>query len=455
MRSRVCKSDSRFEAGAFRLIVGLALFAPPAAGGAIQETAPSERVLSLSDLEQMALETNPTLAQARALILTAEGRKLQAGLYPNPIMGYLGEELGFRSLENTSEHLFFLEQSIVTAGKLRKSRDIFAREQTQAELEAEAQRLRVLNSVRLMYYETLGAQRLVDLRRELAAIAREAVTISEQLFNVGQADRPDVLEANIESQQAQIELTQAENQLRESLSLLAVMIGDPALEPMRLVDEMSEEIPRLDREELIAGLLRESPEIGRAQAGIEKAEAALERAKAEPIPNVVLRGGFGWNLERLDVLDQRVGPEAFIEIGIEVPLFDRNQGNIAAARAQVDRSQEETRRLELALRSQLATVFAGYTNALETVERYRDPILSEAEQAYRMYLEKFQQMGAAYPQVIIAQRTLFQVRARYTEALVDAWQHVVQLRGLLLAGGLTPPEEIGDELVTTVDIDER
>ena len=75
------------------------------------ETTYQERpgpTLRLQDLERMALENNPTIAQAEAAIRAAEGRKIQAGLYPNPIFGYIGEELSFRAPSRTSEHLLLL-----------------------------------------------------------------------------------------------------------------------------------------------------------------------------------------------------------------------------------------------------------------------------------------------------------------------------------------------------------
>src|SRR5262245_15201417 len=53
--------------------------------------------LRLEDLERMALQNNPTAAQAEAAVRAAEGRRVQAGLMPNPIIGYAGEELSPRA----------------------------------------------------------------------------------------------------------------------------------------------------------------------------------------------------------------------------------------------------------------------------------------------------------------------------------------------------------------------
>ncbi|HEX9000090.1 MAG TPA: TolC family protein, partial [Blastocatellia bacterium] len=107
-------------------------------------------MLRLEELERMAMEANPTLQQAEAAIRAAEGRRVQAGLLPNPIIGYTGEEFAFRAFSDKSEHLGFIEQTIPLGGKLSKSRRIFAQEKVQSEQEAAAQKQRILNGVRVL-----------------------------------------------------------------------------------------------------------------------------------------------------------------------------------------------------------------------------------------------------------------------------------------------------------------
>jgi cobalt-zinc-cadmium efflux system outer membrane protein len=393
--------------------------------------------LTLGELEQMALAKNPTLPLADAALRSAAGRALQAGFYPNPIMGYLGEELSLRAPSKTSEHLFFMEQAIVTAGKLKHSRSVSAQEQKETEADAEAQKHRVLNAVRMLYYEALGAQQMLELRTLLAEIARGADTTSQQLFNVGAADRPDVLEAQIELDQSEIELIEAENDLGRAWLMLAAVVGEPTLKRPQLQGDLEGKWPVFERDALLADLLQASPELKRAQAGVERARAMLQRAKAEPVPDILLRGGIGYNNEFSEFLGE-VGPEAFIEVGFRVPLFDRNQGNIASAQAEIDRAGHEVRRLELELRTRMAMAYDQYSDAFALAERYQTKVLPRAQEAYELYLGRFREMGAAYPQVLIAQRTLFQVRADYVESLVDLWQNAVLIRGMLLAGGLEP-----------------
>jgi len=420
------------------------IVAPVSKRSAIASPSQTEPTLRLEDLERMALQNNPTIGQAEAAVRAAEGRRVQAGLMPNPIIGYLGEELSARAFDQKSEHYVFAEQEVPLGGKLKKSRDVFARERAQAQAEAAAQKQRVLNAARALYYEALGAQRLVEVRAELAKLAGEAVEVTGELFNTGAADRPDALAIQVEARRAGLDLIMAENERDQVWRQIGAVVGDPFLKPARLAGDLEQGLPALEQDQLLAALLSVSPEVKRAQAGIERARASLARAKAEPTPNLFLRGGMGYSAELLETFPpqppgRKSGPEAFAEVGLRIPLFNRNQGAIAEASAELDFAEREARRVELMLRARTASAFRAYQNALSVATEYREQIVPRARRAYELYLASFRQMAAAYPQALIAQRTFFQTQAEYVRALVDVWRNAIQLQGFMLTGALDAP----------------
>jgi cobalt-zinc-cadmium efflux system outer membrane protein len=394
----------------------------------------SGKALRLEDLEHMALENNPTLHQAAADIRATEGRKLQAGLYPNPRLGYDGEEISTRDPSEKAFHSFFVEQRIVTAGKLTHSQNIFVQEQHEAQAKQEAQRGRVLNDVHLAYYQTLGAQRIVELYQELARIAQEAVDISAELYNVGQADRPDVLEAEVVAQKAILDLAVAKRQLELQWQRLANIVGKPDLPQSPLAGSLEASFPEFDQKAIIERLLRESPQIKIIQARVERAEAALRRARVERYPDITVRAGYTYGREHGE-------KESLFKAGISIPLpiFDRNQGNIESALSERNRAKEEKRRIELVLRDGMALTFNEYKTSRQSVEQYQQVILPRAQTAYELYLKRFKQMAAAYPQVLIAQRNLFQAQVECVRNQVNLWLSATMIEGLLLTGGLDAP----------------
>jgi len=187
-----------------------------------------------------------------------------------------------------------------------------------------------------------------------------------------------------------------------------------------------------------------------ARARLERTRLALDRARADRIPNLFVRGGLGYNFERFTGNGNsngggNVGVEAFFELGVPLPIFDRNQGGIATAEANVTLAEKEQQRLELDLGTRLAEAVRNYRDAYRTAERYPREVILRAQQGYDMFLERFRQMAASYPQVLIAQRALGQARVEYVRALIDVWQSATILRGQLLTGGLAAPERVPGE----------
>ncbi|HSA93738.1 MAG TPA: TolC family protein [Terriglobales bacterium] len=405
-----------------------------------EETGPA---LMLEELERMALAGNPTLRQASAEVRVAAGRAKQAGLYPNPTVGYLGEEIrGGRS--RGGQQGFFIEQPIVLGGKLKRNRQVFEQERVQAEAESDEQRLRVMNAVRMLYFHSLAAQEAVTVRRKLARLAAEAVEVSQQLYNVGQADQPDVLQAEIEAQRAELMLIETENRRQHAWTALAAVVGNPQLPLTRLAGRLEENLPEIAPEQYIEDLVRNSPAVRIAEAGVKRAELAVGRARSEAVPDLVLRGGLQQNRELLEATGRPVGLQGFAEIGVQLKLFDRNQGGVESARAELERAQAEARRVELVLRERSAGLLRSYRDASAMVERYRAQMIPRAQRAYELYLAKYQEVAAAYPQVLISQRTLFQLQTDYIEALEALQTSSIALRGYLLTDGLEAPARAGE-----------
>ena len=408
-----------------------------------RDVLPGGPAMKLEDLEAIALQHNPTLAQAEAAVRAAEGRQRQAGLFPNPVAGYFVDEFAFRSPGETAEHGAFIEQTIPLGGKLSKARNVFARERDQATINAEAQRLRITNSIRVLYYETLGAQRLVQLRADLSQLAQETVATTKELYNVGQADRSDQLQSEIEAERAEVDFLNAQNDWLGAWRTLAAMVGDPSLPPATLTGNPEDDLTPLNETQLLEALLQQSPDVRVARTSVERARAALARARAERVPDLFVRGGLGYSYDRFEappfsLVGQRKGLEGQLQVGVNVPLFNRNQGGIATAEAEVAIAERDLDRVQLLLRTRFAAGFREYRNAQQVVERYRTQILPRAREAYELQQQNFRAMAVAYPQVLTAQRTLFQVEVEYAKALVQFRAQAVGLRGFLLQDGLEP-----------------
>ena len=398
---------------------------------AVPAAAPS--ALGLEELEQLALKHNPTLAQAAAFIDAAKGRALQAGLPLNPTVGTIGENIGTdrRAGEWT---WFYLQQEIVTGGKLRLSRLKYEQEAYAAEVQANGQRLRVANAISEGYFEVLAAQRSVENHKRLKANAEEGLKTTEQLVNVGQANEPDLLQAKVEVQRAAVALKNAETRLRRDWERLTAVVGVPTLPLQPLAGAIDQPAPALGKDEQLARLLEESPEILMARIEVKRDQIQLQREKREPIPNVTVRGGTGYNYETRNNTAQ-------VGVSIRLPLFDRNQGTVRQAQADLTRAAAEVERVELDLRRRFADAYSRYETAQAEVETWQKDTIPTAEKAYELYLKSYKERRSAWPQVLVAQRTVYQLSEDYTRSLMELRRAEVAVRGLLLTGGLTAPRD--------------
>jgi cobalt-zinc-cadmium efflux system outer membrane protein len=393
--------------------------------------------LALQQFEDWAQSTNPTLKQAAALQQRSEQQARQAALPPNPTVGYSGEHIRGGSYGG-GEQGAFVQQTVVLGGKLGLRRDVYRQQAAADKIGIEEQTYRVRADVQRAFYRALAAQAAVHVRQQLLQIAEDGVETTHHLANLGQADAPDVLQAEVETEQAKIDFVDVQREYLQRFRVLAVLCGQADLPISKLNGDL-EQVPDLNADEAVAKVLASSPEAHRAQQGVAVAEANRTSAKREPVPDLKVQAGM-WNSgDQLDGTNKRAGWMGFAQVGVELPLWNRNQGNTAAAEADISRARAEVTRTQLALKQQAEPLAQSYLTARFEAERYRTQLLPRAQRAYELYNMKYQQMAAAYPQVLTSQRTLFQLQMAYLHALENEWVSAVGLQNYTLQGGLNAP----------------
>jgi cobalt-zinc-cadmium efflux system outer membrane protein len=400
--------------------------------------------------EGLAIERNPTMHQARAAVEAACGRQLQSQLYPNPTIGYVGSEIGNEG--RAGQQGFTLSQEIVRGNKLRLASTAAAFEREQIETHLEIQFWRLRNTVRSLYFETLVSQETTRLMDELQSIAQKAEEIARQRERAGEGTLADVLQTQIELEQVRLQAASALNNQLAIWKRLAAVVGQPNLPLEQLHGSLEFDPPDREESGTLAGIVSSSPEIQMAKTGVLKAEAALARARAEPVPNVTLEAGTQYDYASRDTI---VG----LGLALPIPLNDRNQGNVIAAASELRRARHEIDRVHLAIADRYATAFGQYRNALQYVNRYgvrlaesevteilaskgeerqraldaHPQIVPRAQLALALATEGWQRGEFNYLQVLTAQRSLTQVRLGYVRALGELRQSLVALDGYLLS----------------------
>jgi len=387
---------------------------------AAESNAPA--TLNLDSLVRMSLDQNPRLQQAALEVEAAHGAAIQAGLCPNPMLSFSGEEIG----RNGGIHTIpFVSQEIVTAGKLRLSRAAALKQVDQKNLELLYQRFNLIGDVRAGYYEVLAIQQRIQVLDQLLELAQQSYKNAQALQRGKQVAELDVLPFQIELERLRADREVADRELIAAWRRLTAIVGAPRLPQAHLTGSLEIGLPDYDLERASVLLGELHPAIQAAQAGIARAELTLRRAEVEPHPNITIGGGFSKNFNDRE-------NQATYQVSIPLPLFDRNQGNIIKARAEVGQAFQEVQRVGNDLSKQLAEAYGRYAAARQRAERYQSTILPNATRSYELSLKAFQGGQFEYLRAIQSQQSLAQARLVYIQALGDAWRAAGEISGLLL-----------------------
>jgi cobalt-zinc-cadmium efflux system outer membrane protein len=341
-----------------------------------------------------------------------EAEALQAGLRPNPELGLEVEDFGgsgeLRGFDGAETKLLLL-QRIETASKRPKRRRAAELDAAVAGWEYEEARLAVFAEVVEAFAEVLAAQERVELTAELVRVSESSVEAVGRLVSAGATSPIERTRAEVEAAAARVDLAVGRRSLESARARLAATWGGLGARFERAEGDLGAvaEPPELD---LVRGWLARNPELARWNQEIERREAVVELERARRIPDVTVGAGP----RRLSEVDET----AFAaELSLPIPLFDRNQGALAAARSDLRKAVHERRAAEAHLAAALESAYQELAARHEEVRELREEILPDAEEAFEGVRGGYLRGLFRNVDVLDAQRRLFELRLREIEAL--------------------------------------
>jgi cobalt-zinc-cadmium efflux system outer membrane protein len=428
-------------------LLAATLFAAPARGqGAAQQpTAASPYVdaragVGLDEAIARALDREPSIRAARTDIDVARGLRQQAGLRPNPTLSFERREEPAGTDSLTSAGLEWPLDLFRRRGRINTAE----RELAASEF-AVADRERLLAAdVRLQYGVAAVAARDVQVADDLLATARRQLDLVRARVDAG--GTPPL----------ERDLLEVELRRLEALRLLAAGRADSAMVVLKQLLGMSPEEPLLLREtidSLVAGnastaavptgsaTIAPRPDVLEAGARVTLADARIDQARREGRVDISLFGTYmrmdaGFPQQGISpagVLERVRGRFNYVAGGamVTVPLFNRNQGQVAAAEAQ--RSGAEARReaAALAARAEVAAAQAREVQARRAVNLYAVGIRGLARQNLDVVRQTFDLGRATVFDVLAEQRRYLDIEQAYTTALREAWEARAALKRAL------------------------
>ncbi|MEI8021588.1 MAG: TolC family protein [Schlesneria sp.] len=374
---------------------------------------------SLESAIDLAQSVSPNLAKAAADVEAARGKAVQAGLYPNPIaQGGATQAAG-----NESQYYFGLSQEIVTKHKLKLNQAAATRETYQAELMFVRTRFELLTAVRQTFFATLAAQRKVEVLTRLVEIARKSAEAAEQLLAAGETSRADLLLFEIELEKSEVALQNTESQLAATRKQLAAAIGIRNMKIEHLTGSL-----KVSPADSIAQLLNDAyvpynADIQIAEQEIERSRLVLRRAQVEPFPNVTVYGGYQYQVVPIHDM-------GLFSASIPVPVWNRNQGNIASAHAQITKATANVSQVQNQIAGRMAELIGRYQIADQQVKRFEERIIPKAREGVTITQAAFAQGTLDSFRLLQSQRGLIDSNLGYITALEMRWLAAAELAGL-------------------------
>jgi len=371
-------------------------------------------IITLQDALALALMHNPELKAFSWEVRASEAGRLQASLLPNPELeveveevGGTGERRGFDGAESTLQ----LSQLIELKGKRRKRTRVASLEKELAEWDYEAKRLDVLTETAKSFVGVLAAQERLKLDEELFRLSEQVLATVSQRVEAGKDSPVEKTKAEIALASVEIEWEKAGQNLESARKQLAATWAgkSAAFEKVAGKLDVVSAIPTASE---LAGLIAQNPDISRWAMEIEQRRAALELEKAKVAPDLTLNGG----VRRFNETDDTA---LVVGVSIPLPVFNRNQGGILEAKHRLAKAGEERRAAEASIHTALAEAYQALSNAFTEATNLKNKVLDGAQSVFEASKTGYSQGKLNYLNVLDAQRTLFEAKVQYIEAITS------------------------------------
>jgi cobalt-zinc-cadmium efflux system outer membrane protein len=388
--------------------------------------------LSLQEAIDKALESRASLKAEAERVSIAQGNEKQTKLIANPVFQFENQNLrpGQTYTRDVDTYAFFT-QPLDVLGKRKQRIAVAADEVSRTEAGYELIKRQIMQSVKLAYWAARGAQEKRDLLKATVENFQKIIDYESAQLSVGAISEQDLLRVQLEGERLKIAAKLAEIEASRARVQLLKGMGQTDFSDVLLTEPLDAS-PSATEPIDIAQVLSQRIEIKVASAAVEEAQSKsrLQDVSARPDLNLI----YGY--KRTQLVDATSGVNtATAGLQITLPITDRNQGNRAAASAEV-RAQQQL------LAAAEADVRADYSGALqeyqlrrsEVVETLR-PLLEHARTISEIAQAAYARGGTDLLRLLDAQRAQLDAEVAYVDGMTEYQQSISNLRA---AEGVTP-----------------
>ena len=409
---------------------------------------PAGGVSALESLHELARQNHPGLKAAVANVEVARGLMIQAGLPPNPSVGYQADTV--RTINTPGYHGAYLQQTVITAQKLGLAAEAAAVDYANAMVEQRKTWITVMTEIRRAYFDVLAARQRMVLASAFFDLTHRAYEAQIQLVTAGEAAPYEPLQLRVILTQARASVIKSQQESIAAWRRLGAAVGCPDLQATPIDGRIDCSVPAIQYEEALARMNAVHTDLEMAENAVRKQQTLVELADRQVIPDV----NVGFVLQR-DYTFEPGTTTYNLMLGGDLPVLNRNQGNRIARRAEAVRASQQVQNTRNTLTAALANAFGKYEANRQLAESFQSEALRDQVRAYRGVYQRYlaDPASVSFNDVIVAQQTVAQVLNQYLDILQSQWQSLVDIGELLQVDDLM---ELGplSQVATVPDVTE-
>jgi len=389
--------------------------------------APSTLV-TIDQAIELAKKNNPTLQANRTLISQNKEQEVTANLRPNPVLSWDAQYLPLFSpdlwssnyIDNTAQFDmgvgYLFERGRKRQHRLQAARDLTAVTGAQV---ADAERTTV-ESAAQQFISALLAKANLEFAIQLLDSYQHSVNISQEQYNAGGLSKVDLLKIRLQTLQFQSDVSAARIAKAQALGSLRQLMGfDSVPRDYDVAGELAYQPLSLRVEDLQARALSLRPDLQAARRSVTSATSQIGLAKANAKQD--LNATFNYT----HVNASNLGAFYF---NIPLPIFNRNQGEVARTYFVLTQSQFMETAAEQQVLTDVRNAYESLRNSADVVELYNKGYLQQAQQALEITQFSYQHGAASLLDFLDAERSYRATELSYRQALATYMANVEQLR---------------------------
>jgi cobalt-zinc-cadmium efflux system outer membrane protein len=384
--------------------------------------------ISLEQAITLALTHSHTLKAARTQIQQSRALETTASLRPNPTLSwdalflpvFSPQDFTTNNLLNTQQFDIGANYLIERGGKRQRRIDAAKDATAVTQLQVDDSERTLTFSVAQQFINAQLAQSVLDFARQDLDSFQDTVKISELRYKAGDISEGDLLKIKLQLLQFQTDVAGAQVAKVQALASLRQLLGyDAVPENYEIEGDLSYQPLSVNLDDLRIQALKSRPDLLAAQRGVQAAQSQIALAKANG--KVDLNTGLSYS----HVSDQSSLSAVF---SIPLPVFDRNQGEIARTRFALTQSQENAQAASDAVLTDVRNNYEAFSTNQKIIQLYVSGYLKQAQDSRDISQYAYKRGAASLLDFLDAERSYRSTQLSYRQVLANYQLSVEQLK---------------------------